>query len=62
MNQLMKNVLKTALNAESTEHLGHDHSETPLGSNIPNKTRAKMVLTKKTAKMARRCGHRCFLS
>ena len=30
LNQLTKNVLETALNAELTEHLGHEHGETPM--------------------------------
>ncbi len=42
---LTKTVLETALEAELTEHLGHEHGETPQGSNIRNGTRPKTVLT-----------------
>ncbi|NUP74396.1 MAG: IS256 family transposase [Sinomonas sp.] len=42
---LTKTVLETALEAELTEHLGHEHGETPLGSNVRNGTRPKTVLT-----------------
>ncbi len=45
LNQLTKNVLETALEAELTEHLGHEHGGTPLGSNMRNGTRTKTVLT-----------------
>ena len=45
LNQLTKNVLETALNAELTEHLGHEHGETPMGVNMRNGTRTKTVLT-----------------
>lgn len=45
LNQLMKNVLKTALEAERTEHLGHEHGQTPIAANMRNGTRAKTVLT-----------------
>lgn len=45
LNQLTKNVLETALNAELTEHLGHQHGGTPAGSNMRNGTRTKTVLT-----------------
>lgn len=45
LNQLTKNVLETALEAELTDHLGHEHGETPLGSNIGNGARSKTVLT-----------------
>ncbi|CAB0544444.1 hypothetical protein CIP107527_00771 [Corynebacterium diphtheriae] len=45
LNQLTKNVLETALNAELTEYLGHEHGETPLGSNMRNGPRTKTVLT-----------------
>ena len=31
LGQLTKSVLETALNAELTEHLGHDHGGTPSG-------------------------------
>ena len=40
-----RNVLETALDAELTEHLGHEHGGTPLGENMRNGTRAKTVLT-----------------
>lgn len=39
LNQLTKNVLETALNAELTEHLGHERGGTPLGVNMRNGTR-----------------------
>ncbi len=45
LNQLTKNVLETALNAELTEHLGHQHGGTPAGANMRNGTRTKTVLT-----------------
>ncbi|WP_418000807.1 transposase [Kocuria flava] len=45
LNQLMKNVLETALEAELTEHLGHDHGQTPIAANMCNGTRSKTVLT-----------------
>lgn len=45
LNQLTKNVLETALNAELTEHLGHEHGGTPVGANMRNGTRTKTVLT-----------------
>jgi len=45
LGQLTKNVLETALEAELTEHLGHEHGEMPLGSNVRNGTRSKTVLT-----------------
>jgi len=45
LSQLTKNVLETALNAELTERLGHDHGGTPLGENMRNGTRTKTVLT-----------------
>jgi putative transposase len=38
-------VLETALEAELTEHLGHDHGQTPIGGNMRNGTRSKTVLT-----------------
>ena len=31
LGQLTKNVLETALNAELTEHLGHEHGGAPTG-------------------------------
>src|ERR1700741_1264426 len=47
LNQLTKNVLETALDAEMTEHLGYDkHAPVGRGSgNSRNGTRAKTVLT-----------------
>ena len=45
LNQLTKNVLETALEAELTEHLGHEHGETPIAENMRNSTRPKTVLT-----------------
>ncbi|MDQ1215469.1 putative transposase [Microbacterium arborescens] len=45
LNQLTKNVFETALNAELTEHLGHDHGGTPIAENMRNGTRVKTVLT-----------------
>ena len=34
LNQLTKNVLETALEAELAEHLGHEHGETPIAANM----------------------------
>jgi len=47
LNQLTKNVLETALDAEMAEHLGYDkHDPAGRGSgNSRNGTRAKTVLT-----------------
>ena len=45
LNQLTRNVLETALEAELTEHLGHEHGQTPIGANMRNGTRSKVVLT-----------------
>jgi putative transposase len=45
LSGLTKTVLETALDAELTEHLGHEHGDTPLGSNERNGTRSKTVLT-----------------
>jgi len=47
LNQLTKNVLETALDAEMAEHLGYDkHDPAGRGSgNARNGTRAKTVLT-----------------
>jgi putative transposase len=45
LDQLTKNVLETALEAELTEHLGHEHGETPIAANLRNGTRPKTVLT-----------------
>jgi transposase-like protein len=45
LNQLTKNVLATALEAELTEHLGHEHGQTSIAANMRNGTRSKTVLT-----------------
>jgi transposase-like protein len=45
LSQLTKNVLETALEAEMTEHLGHEHGGAPAGTNMRNGLRAKTVLT-----------------
>jgi putative transposase len=45
LSGLPKTVLETALEAELSEHLGHEHGETPMGSNMRNGMRAKTVLT-----------------
>jgi transposase-like protein len=45
LSGLTKTVLETALEAEMTEHLGHEHGEIPLGSNMRNGMRTKTVLT-----------------
>src|SRR5262245_40884393 len=45
LSSLTKTVLETALEAEMVEHLGHEHGEMPLGSNVRNGTRTKTVLT-----------------
>ena len=45
LGQLTKNVLETALDAELTEHLGHEHGGTPIAENMRNGTRVKTVLT-----------------
>ncbi len=45
LSGLTKTVLETALEAELTEHLGHEHGETPMGSNMRNGMRAKTVST-----------------
>ncbi|MBT2533732.1 IS256 family transposase [Arthrobacter sp. ISL-48] len=45
LNQLTRNVLETALEAELTEHLGHEHGQRPLAANMRNGTRSKTVLT-----------------
>jgi transposase-like protein len=34
LSQLTKNVLETALNAELTEHLGHERGGTPISENM----------------------------
>ena len=45
LSGLTKTVLEAALEAEMTEHLGHEHGETPMGSNMRNGLRTKTVLT-----------------
>jgi transposase-like protein len=45
LNQLTKNVLETALEAELTEHLGHEHGQRPIATNMRNGSRSKTVLT-----------------
>ena len=45
LSGLTKQVLETALEAELTEHLGHEHGAAPLGTNMRNGTRSKTVLT-----------------
>ena len=42
---LTKQVLESALDAEMTEHLGHEHGGVPAGTNMRNGTRSKTVLT-----------------
>ena len=45
LSSLTKQVLETALEAELTEHLGHEHGQPPAGSNVRNGTRSKTVIT-----------------
>lgn len=45
LSGLTKQVLETALDAELTEHLGHEHGGTPVTVNMRNGTRSKTVLT-----------------
>ncbi|MBP1232505.1 transposase-like protein [Arthrobacter sp. PvP102] len=45
LNQLTRNVLETALEAELTEHLGHEHGQRPIAANMRNGTGSKTVLT-----------------
>jgi putative transposase len=45
LSGLTKQVLESALEAEMTEHLGHEHGQTPIGSNVRNGTRTKTVVT-----------------
>lgn len=45
LNQLTINVLEMALEAEMTEHLGHEHGQTPVAANVRSGTRSKPVLT-----------------
>ena len=42
LNQLTRNVLESALEAE---HLGHEHGQRPIAANMRNGTRSKTVLT-----------------
>ncbi len=42
---LTKRVLESALDAEMTEHLGHEHGGVPRTSNVRNGTRTKTLLT-----------------
>lgn len=44
LSQLTKNILATALNAELTEHLGHEHGGTLIAESMRNGARTKMVL------------------
>lgn len=44
LNQLTRNVLESALEAELTEHLGHEHGQRPIAANMRNGTRSKTVL------------------
>ena len=57
LNQLTKNVLETALDAEMTEHLGYDkHDPAGRGSgNSRNGIRAKTVLHRDRPGRDRRC-------
>jgi putative transposase len=41
LNQLTRNVLESALEAELTEHLGHEHGQAPIAANMRNGTRSK---------------------
>ena len=43
LNQLTRNVLETALEAELTEHLGHEHGQTPIAANMRNGTRSTVL-------------------
>lgn len=45
LSQLTKTVRETALDAELTDHLGHEHSGAPITSNIRNGTGTMTVLT-----------------
>lgn len=45
MNQFTKNVLETVLNAELSEHLGHEHGGIPIELGMRNGMRTKTVLT-----------------
>lgn len=39
LSQLTKNILETALEAELTKHLGHEHGGAPIAENMRNGTR-----------------------
>ncbi len=45
LSQRTKNVLESALVAELTGHLGHEHGGTPIAANMRIGTRMKTVLT-----------------
>lgn len=45
LNQFTKNVLETVLNAELSEHLGHEHGGIPIELGMRNGMRTKTVLT-----------------
>lgn len=45
LSGLTKQVLESALEAELTEHLGHEYGAAPLGMNMRNGSRSKTVLT-----------------
>ena len=45
LSRLTKSVLEIALDAELTEHLGHEHGGVPIAENMRNGTRTKTVLT-----------------
>ncbi|GAA2237862.1 hypothetical protein GCM10010401_07600 [Rarobacter faecitabidus] len=45
LSQLTNSVLETALEAELTEHLGHEHGGTPIAEDMRNGTRVKTLLT-----------------
>ncbi len=45
LNQLTKNVLKSALDAELIEDLGHELGRRPISENMRNGMRSKTVLT-----------------
>jgi putative transposase len=48
LNHLTKRVLETALEAELTEQLGHEHGAVPIAENMRDGTRSKTVLTSPT--------------
>lgn len=45
LNQLATNVLETALEAELTALLGHEHGNTPISANVCKGTQPRTVLT-----------------